>query len=103
MRLALLSDIHANLEALDAILNEGRFRGVESWICLGDIIGYGADPRACLDSVQQLTDAVILGNHDAAAIGQTDLGFLIQTLVASPSGQRNSSTLQSASTWLRCP
>ena len=51
MRLALLSDIHANLEALDAILNEGRFRGVESWIFLGDIIGYGADPRACLDWV----------------------------------------------------
>ncbi len=75
MRLALLSDIHANLEALGAILNEGRFRGVESWICLGDVIGYGADPRACLDSVQQLTDAVILGNHDAAAIGQTDLAF----------------------------
>ena len=75
MRLALLSDIHANLEALDAILNEGRFRGVESWICLGDIISYGADPPACLDSVQQMTDAVILGNHDAAAIGQTELAF----------------------------
>ena len=62
MRLAVLSDIHGNREALAA----GRTRGVDAWLCLGDIVGYGADPRACLD-------AVLLGNHDAAAVGLQDL------------------------------
>ena len=75
MRLAILSDIHANIEALDAVLNAGSERGVETWICLGDIVGYGADPQACLHRIRELTDAVVLGNHDAAAIGQTDLAY----------------------------
>jgi diadenosine tetraphosphatase ApaH/serine/threonine PP2A family protein phosphatase len=73
MRLALLSDIHGNLEALGAVVGEGRARGVDAWVCLGDIVGYGANPQACLHAVQELTDEVVLGNHDAAAIGQTDL------------------------------
>ena len=48
-------------------------RGVDAWVCLGDIVGYGANPQACLHAVQELSDEVVLGNHDAAAIGQTDL------------------------------
>lgn len=74
MRLGLLSDIHANLEALDAILASGTRRGVEAWICLGDTVGYGADPSACLQKVQNECAVVLLGNHDAAASGQIDLG-----------------------------
>ena len=76
MRLALLSDIHGNLEALGAVVCEGRARGVDAWVCLGDIVGYGANPKACLHAVQELSDEVVLGNHDAAAIGQTDLAYL---------------------------
>ena len=72
MRLGLLSDIHANLEALDAILASGTQRGVESWICLGDTVGYGADPSACLQKVQNECAIVLLGNHDAAVSGQMD-------------------------------
>ena len=73
MRLAVLSDIHGNREALAAVIAAGRTRGVDAWLCLGDIVGYGADPRACLDKVRELTDAVLLGNHDAAAVGLQDL------------------------------
>ena len=72
MRLGLLSDILANLEALDAILASGTQRGVESWICLGDTVGYGADPSACLQKVQNECAIVLLGNHDAAVSGQMD-------------------------------
>ena len=50
-------------------------RGVDAWVCLGDIVGYGANPKACLHAVQELSDEVVLGNHDAATIGQTDLAY----------------------------
>jgi len=46
-----------------------------AWVCLGYIVGYGAIPQASLHAVQELTDEVVLGNHDAAAIGQTDLPY----------------------------
>ena len=75
MRLAVLSDIHANREALYAVIDTGRAHGVDAWLCLGDIVGYGADPQACLHRVRELTDAVILGNHDAAAVGLQDLAY----------------------------
>jgi len=75
MRFAVLSDIHANLEALDAVCRAGDEQRVQAWICLGDIVGYGADPRACLHRVRLLTDQVVLGNHDAAAAGLTDLAY----------------------------
>ena len=72
---ALLSDIHGNLEAPGAVVSEGRARGDDAWVCLGYIVGYGANPRASLHAVQELTDEVVLGDHDAAAIGQTDLAY----------------------------
>ncbi len=75
MRLGVLSDIHANLEALDAILASGTQRGVETWACLGDTVGYGADPSTCLQKVQNECTVVLLGNHDAAVSGQIGLDF----------------------------
>lgn len=72
MKLALLSDIHANLEALDACLAHARKLGVERYAVLGDVVGYGADPGPCVDRVMALAQRgafVVLGNHDAAAIG----------------------------------
>lgn len=72
---ALLSDIHGNLEALGAVVGEGRARGFDALVYLGYIVGYGANPQARLHPVQELTDEVVLGNHDAAAIGQTDLAY----------------------------
>ncbi|MEW6749920.1 MAG: metallophosphoesterase family protein [Candidatus Latescibacterota bacterium] len=69
MRTAIISDIHANLEALEAVCQRAAGLGVEAWVCLGDIVGYGVDPAACLARVRSLTEVVVLGNHDAAAAG----------------------------------
>lgn len=67
MRRAIVSDIHGNLEALKAVLADIESQDCEQIICLGDIIGYGPEPRACIDAVREF-DATILGNHDLAAL-----------------------------------
>lgn len=72
MRLGLLSDVHANLEALQAVLQSGHQRGVEQWVCLGDVVGYGADPLACIELVREHCQTVLMGNHDAAVAGLMD-------------------------------
>lgn len=72
MRIAILSDIHGNLEALHACLQ--KLEGlVQDWYCLGDLVGYGADPNACVDLVRVRCRRVLLGNHDAAVSGLLDL------------------------------
>lgn len=73
MRRALISDIHGNLEALQAVLGDIREKGIDEIYCLGDIVGYGPNPRECLDAVRRLP-VVILGNHDQAALFDPD-GF----------------------------
>ncbi|MEM6690049.1 MAG: metallophosphoesterase family protein [Planctomycetota bacterium] len=73
-QLALISDIHGNLEALQAVLADIKSRGVGSVYCLGDIIGYGPNPCECLDLVMQRCGKTILGNHDQAALFDPD-GF----------------------------
>jgi predicted phosphodiesterase len=69
MRYGLISDIHANLEALEAVLKDIEKRSVDSIHCLGDVVGYGADPAACLKLVQQTCETKLLGNHEYAALG----------------------------------
>lgn len=73
MRYGVLSDIHGNLEALDAVLGALADERIDRYLCLGDIVGYGADPNACLERVSGLTTDVIAGNHDHAAIGRLDI------------------------------
>jgi diadenosine tetraphosphatase ApaH/serine/threonine PP2A family protein phosphatase len=79
MRVLVLSDIHANLTALDAVLEDARARvaadeGFDSVWCLGDLVGYGPDPNACIQRVQELSNLVcLIGNHDQAALGQIPL------------------------------
>jgi len=68
MKYAIISDIHANLEALEAVLADLRPQA-ETVICLGDIVGYNANPNECLELVQNVCDVVIAGNHDQAACG----------------------------------
>ena len=69
----MLSDIHGNLEALDATLEALADERIDRYLCLGDIVGYGASPNECLDRVIGLTPYVIAGNHDHAAIGRLDI------------------------------
>ncbi len=69
MRLAIFADIHANRPAFAACLEAARARGAERIVCLGDIVGYGADPEWAVDTVMELAAAgapVVLGNHDNA-------------------------------------
>lgn len=75
MRTVILSDIHGNRQALEAVRDCGVRLGVDSWVCLGDIVGYGADPSFCIDGIRALSSQVVLGNHDAAAIGLQDLQY----------------------------
>ncbi len=71
--LAVLSDIHGNIEALDAVLADLAGRSVSAVYCLGDLVGYGPDPVACLERAKEW-ELVLLGNHDQAAMFDPD-GF----------------------------
>ena len=66
MLFAIISDIHSNLEALNAVLADIERRGITTIYCLGDVIGYGPDPAECLDLVITRTEWCVLGNHDYA-------------------------------------
>lgn len=65
MRSAIFGDIHANLEAFEVVLADARQQGCDSFICLGDVVGYNANPRECLEIVQSLECPVVKGNHDS--------------------------------------
>ena len=69
MRIGILGDIHSNLEALEAVVQAMQDDGVDHWVQVGDIVGYGAEPSACIAEVQRLGCTVCLGNHDAAVVG----------------------------------
>ncbi len=72
MRLAVFSDIHGNLEALETVLDHAAQQRVHRYMCLGDIVGYGPDPEACIRRLRSLSRLNgVLGNHDAAAAGKT--------------------------------
>ncbi|MBE6417584.1 MAG: metallophosphoesterase family protein [Akkermansiaceae bacterium] len=68
MRVAVLSDIHANAEALEAVLADARAHAAEHYLCLGDIIGFNGDPEACVSAVAASFDAVVRGNHEQALL-----------------------------------
>lgn len=73
MKAAIISDIHSNLEALQAVLKDIKKRRIKSIFCLGDLVGYGANPEECIALVVKETDALIAGNHDWAAIDKTEI------------------------------
>ena len=64
---AVLSDIHSNIEALSAVLADIEKRGIEKIYCLGDVVGYGPNPRECLDLIIERSEFCVLGNHDYGA------------------------------------
>jgi len=69
MKIGFFSDIHANLEALEACLADFRKEKLKKLFFLGDIVGYGPNPNECIELVHKKADVRLLGNHDAAAIG----------------------------------
>lgn len=75
MRIAVLADIHSNLEALDAVLAALSRARIDRYVCVGDVVGYGADPVACIERVREVCDVVVAGNHDWAVAGTLSLAF----------------------------
>jgi len=71
---ALISDVHGNVEALEAVLREIRHQGIDEIWCIGDIVGYGPDPIACTDLIKRNCSLVLMGNHDWALLN-SPVGF----------------------------
>ena len=76
MLVALVSDIHGNLHAFERALADIDTRGVDQIVCLGDIVGYGPDPEACVALARDRCDLTVLGNHDAAVALESGLDVL---------------------------
>ena len=79
MRIAIISDIHANPKALEDVLADARSQGCERIICLGDIVGYGYDPVSCIDLCRKNDVKCLLGNHDAGLVGKLGLSWFSDT------------------------
>jgi predicted phosphodiesterase len=75
MRLGIFSDVHANIEALSAVMEGFRHERLDKYFCLGDVVGYGASPNECCDIVRRMAEVTILGNHDAAVAGRMDYSY----------------------------
>ena len=75
MRLGILSDIHANYEALSAVLEAYSNESIDDYYCLGDTVGYGGSPNECSEIIREIAKATILGNHDAAVAGRMDYSY----------------------------
>lgn len=103
MRIAIFSDIHANLEALTAVLSAYETESIDAYVCLGDVVGYGASPNDCCNLVRPLVKLCVLGNHDAAVAGRMDYNYYYEAcrfvldLHASMISEENSHWLSSLS------
>jgi len=76
MKYILFADIHSNLEAFQAVREESKKEKVDEYICLGDIVGYAANPNECIKLVKELNPVTIIaGNHDWASVGKTDINY----------------------------
>ena len=75
MRIAIFSDVHANYEALSAVVDAYKHESIGIYYCLGDTVGYGGSPNDCAEVVRSLASKVILGNHDAAVAGRMDYSY----------------------------
>ena len=73
MHVAVLSDIHGNRQAFEAVLGDVDGAKVDEIWCLGDLVGYGADPDACVELAFDRCDVVLAGNHDLAVTGALSL------------------------------
>ena len=73
MHYAIIADIHSNLAAFQAVLDDIKTQGIDKIWCLGDIVGYGPDPHECIELLRAADNICVAGNHDRAAIGQLEI------------------------------
>ena len=97
---AVFSDVHGNLEALEAVLRDAREQGATQFVCLGDVVGYGADPDACCDRVRELGGVVVRGNHDHACSHRSPLVWFNPLAAAAARWTRNRISEENRG-WLR--
>ena len=100
MLYGIISDLHSNLEAVRAVLDEGKRLGIQKYLCLGDIVGYNADPSACLEKVRESNWPVVKGNHDEDASGEHSLDSMNPVAAAALEWTRDQLTLEQRD-WLR--
>src|SRR5438067_6089816 len=67
MRVAIFSDVHANLEALEAVLTDAHKHKCTHFVCLGDVVGYNANPHECVERIREMDCPIVKGNHDEQA------------------------------------
>lgn len=83
MKYAIIADIHGNLEALDVVLDDCKKQGATHYACLGDVVGYNANPKECLDIVRKMGMPCVKGNHDEYCSSEGELdGFNTQAAEA---------------------
>ena len=82
VRYAVLSDIHGNLEALSAVLDDLAGERIDRYLCLGDAVGYGADPEACLGRLRACQAISVCGNHEWACLGKLDARWFNEAALA---------------------
>ncbi len=75
MRYGIFSDIHSNLEALEAVIKAYESEKIDMYLCLGDLVGYGANPVECIQIVKDIAQMIIAGNHDWAVAGLFSLEY----------------------------
>jgi len=75
MRYGIFSDIHSNLEAFEAVISAYGKERIDRYLCIGDIVGYGASPSECIGKTRQLTNIIVAGNHDWAAVNKFSLDY----------------------------
>lgn len=68
MRYGIFSDVHSNLEALDAVINAYKKEAIDKYLCVGDVVGYAANPKECVEKVKTIATITMAGNHDWASV-----------------------------------
>lgn len=89
MTIAVISDVHANLEALEAVMRDIEHVKADTIYCLGDVVGYGSDPVPCLELVQRTCEVKLMGNHEYAVLGRLPFSHLNNTAKLSLSWTRS--------------
>lgn len=88
-RYAIFADIHSNLHALEAVLQEYRRESPDQYLCLGDVVGYAAFPNECVESIRRCAAVTIAGNHDWASVGLFDPEYFNQHALAAINWTKN--------------
>ena len=100
MRYAIISDVHANLMALESVIADAKAQGVEKFVCLGDVVGYGPQPAETLDLVRRTCFITLAGNHDDAVSGRGDSSTFVDFAKEAVERHRAALSAEDAA-WLR--